>query len=145
MLLSEFELEHRIFRNNRPGRLIFTSITKHSKTHQNPLVLCTPPFGKSSIKAHRFCVLPPLKITVFDGRLFRVAVYFGKYGDLGNTTHLKHFHGVDSIQEQFSCFLEALERHDVNDLSVARQKARTLYKSCLDTGEDTLLSVFKTF
>ena len=30
-------------------------------THQNPSVLCTPPFEKSPIKAHRFYVLPPLK------------------------------------------------------------------------------------
>ena len=32
-------------------------------THQNPSVLCTPPFEKSPIKTHRFCVLPPWKIT----------------------------------------------------------------------------------
>ena len=30
-------------------------------THQNPSVLCTPPFGKTPIKIHRFCVLPPLE------------------------------------------------------------------------------------
>ena len=30
-------------------------------THQSPSVLCTPPFEKSLIKSHRFCVLPPLK------------------------------------------------------------------------------------
>ena len=30
-------------------------------THQKPSVLCTPPFEKSPIKAHWFCVLPPLK------------------------------------------------------------------------------------
>ena len=30
-------------------------------THQSSSVLCTPPFEKSPIKAHRFCVLPPLK------------------------------------------------------------------------------------
>ena len=30
-------------------------------THQNPSVLCTPPFEKSPIIPHRFCVLPPLK------------------------------------------------------------------------------------
>ena len=29
--------------------------------HQTPSVLCTPPFEKSLIKIHRFCVLPPLK------------------------------------------------------------------------------------
>ena len=34
-------------------------------THHNLSVLCTPPFEKSSIKSHRFCVVPPLKdITV---------------------------------------------------------------------------------
>ena len=31
------------------------------KTFQNPSVLRTPPFEKSPIKPHRFCVLPPLK------------------------------------------------------------------------------------
>ena len=56
-------------------------------THHDPSVLCTPPFEKSPIKAHRFCVLPPLKnhpswpigfvysplwkMTVFGGCLFR--------------------------------------------------------------------------
>ena len=30
-------------------------------THQNPSVLCTPPFEKSPIHTHRFCVLPPVK------------------------------------------------------------------------------------
>ena len=30
-------------------------------THQTPSVLCTPPFEKSLIKHHRFCVLLPLK------------------------------------------------------------------------------------
>ena len=30
-------------------------------THHTPSVLCTPPFEKPPIKAHRFCVLPPLK------------------------------------------------------------------------------------
>ena len=60
--------------------------------HQIPSVLCTPPFEKSPIKTHRFCVLPPLKnhpskpigfmysplwkITVFDGRLFRGGCLF---------------------------------------------------------------------
>ena len=61
-------------------------------THQKPSVLCTPPFEKSLIKTHRFCVLPPLKthpsnpigfvysplwkITVFGGRLSRRIGYF---------------------------------------------------------------------
>ena len=61
-------------------------------THLNPSVLCTPPFEKSSIKAHWFYVLPPLKnhpskpigfmysplwkITVFDGPLFRSGCLF---------------------------------------------------------------------
>ena len=78
---------HRICRNKRPGRLILRSYRKHSKTHQKPSVLCTPPFEKSPIKSHWFCVLPPLKnlpskpigfvysplwkINVFSGRLFR--------------------------------------------------------------------------
>ena len=30
-------------------------------THPNPSVLCTPPFEKSPIKSHGFCVVPPLK------------------------------------------------------------------------------------
>ena len=68
---------YRICRNKRPGRLIFRSNKTNFKTHQKPSVLCTPlfeetthqspsvsctpPFEKSPIKAHRFCVLPPLK------------------------------------------------------------------------------------
>ena len=52
---------YRICRNKRPGRLISRSNKKHSKPHQKPSVLCTPPFEKSPIKSHRFCVLPPLK------------------------------------------------------------------------------------
>ena len=50
-----------ICRNKRPGRLIFRSNKKDSKTHQTPSVLCTPPSGKSPIKSDWFCVLPPLK------------------------------------------------------------------------------------
>ena len=52
---------YRICRNKHPGRLIFRSNKTNPKTHQNPSVLCTPPFEKSPIKAHWFCVLPPLK------------------------------------------------------------------------------------
>ena len=52
---------HRICPNKRPGRLIFSSNEKDSRTHQKPSVLCTPPFEKSSIIIHRFCVLPPLE------------------------------------------------------------------------------------
>ena len=48
-------------RNKRPGRLIYRSNKKHSKTHEKPSVLCTPPFEKSPITTHRFHVLPPLK------------------------------------------------------------------------------------
>ena len=67
----------RICRNKRPGRLIFRSNKKTFQNpskpigfmysplwkiiHQKPSVLCTPPFEKSPIKSHRFCVLPPLK------------------------------------------------------------------------------------
>ena len=54
-------LSYRICRIKRRGGLIFGSNKKSSKTHQNPSVLCTPPFEKSSIKAHRFCVLSPVK------------------------------------------------------------------------------------
>ena len=66
-----------ICRNKRPGCLIFRSnrktVQNQSKaigfmysplwkiTHQNPSVSCTPPFEKSPIKTHRFCILPPLK------------------------------------------------------------------------------------
>ena len=46
-------------------------------THQNPSVLCTPPFETSPIKAHRFHVLPP----PFGKSLFLVGAYFGKYGN----------------------------------------------------------------
>ena len=71
-----FHVINRICRNKRPGRLILRSNKTNSKTHQNPSVLCTPPFEnhspkpvgfvyspfeKSPIKTHRFCVLPPLK------------------------------------------------------------------------------------
>ena len=67
---------NRLCRNKRPGRLNLRNSKKHSKTHQKPSVLCTPPFEKSPSKAigftysplwkipittHRFCVLPPLK------------------------------------------------------------------------------------
>ena len=49
-----------ICQNKRPGRLIFRS---KKQKFQNPSVLCTPPFEKSPIKSHRFCVLPPVKIS----------------------------------------------------------------------------------
>ena len=52
--------EYHICRNKRPERLIFRGNKKHFTTHQNPSVLCTPPFEKS---------------------LFLMGVYFGKYGD----------------------------------------------------------------
>ena len=52
--------------NKRPWRLIFRcnrkNISRPIKSHR---VLCTPPFEKSSNKAHRFCVLPPLKTHYF--------------------------------------------------------------------------------
>ena len=78
---------YRIFRNKRPGCLIFRSSKKTFPnpsrpigfvyspllkiTHQNPSVLCTPPFEKSPIKTHRFCVLLLLKNHFFGERLFR--------------------------------------------------------------------------
>ena len=64
---------YRICRNKRPGRLIFRSTKKHSKTHRfhvlpplknhpsKAIGFMYSPFEKSSIKAHRFYVLPPLK------------------------------------------------------------------------------------
>ena len=89
---------YRTCRNKRPGRSIFRINQKNSETHQTPIgfvysplwkithqkpsVLCTPPFEKSPIKSHRFCVLPPLKIHCFwwalilGGRLFRQIRYF---------------------------------------------------------------------
>ena len=54
-----------ICRNKRPGRLIFWSNKKASKTHKNPSVLCTPPFEKSLFLVDTY---------------FGVDVYFGKYG-----------------------------------------------------------------
>ena len=63
-----------IYQNKRPCRLIFRTNKKHSKTHQKPSALCTPPFGKSPIKSHRLCVLPP-----FENSLFLVGAHFGKY------------------------------------------------------------------
>ena len=79
-----FFFDYRICRNKRPGRLIFETNKKNSKSHRfYVLPLCE----KSPIKSHRFCVLPPLKnhpskpigfvysplwkITVFGERLFR--------------------------------------------------------------------------
>ena len=53
-----YRLVYRICRNKRPERLIFRS---NNKKFQNPSVSCTPPFEKSPINSHRFCVLPPLK------------------------------------------------------------------------------------
>ena len=55
---NKFFKIHRISRNKRSGRLIFRNNKKHSKPHQNP---SAPPFEKSRINIHRFCVLPPLK------------------------------------------------------------------------------------
>ena len=52
---------YRICRNKRPGRLRLRSNKTNFQTHQNPSVLYTPRFEKLPIKAHRFCVLPPLK------------------------------------------------------------------------------------
>ena len=76
-LVIFFNSDFRICRNKCPGRLIFRSNRENfqnpSKSigfvysplwkipHQNPSVLCTPPFENSPIKIHRFCVLPPLK------------------------------------------------------------------------------------
>ena len=72
-----FRYNYRICRNKRPRRLIsrnnretfqnppnpigFVYSPLWKITHQNPLVLCTPPFENSPIKARWFCVLPPLK------------------------------------------------------------------------------------
>ena len=57
-----YNLDYRICLDKRPGHLIFRTNKENSKTHQKPSVLCTPPpFEKSPIKTHRFCVLPPLK------------------------------------------------------------------------------------
>ena len=106
-------MRHTVFAEiNAPGCLFFRSIKKNSKahqdpigfvysplwkiTHQSPSVLCTPPFEKSPITTHRFCVLPPLKnhpsnpigfvysplwkSLFLVGAYFGVGVYFGKYG-----------------------------------------------------------------
>ena len=88
---------YRICRNTRPGRLIFESNKKHSKTHQTPSVLCTPPpplknhstpigFMYSplwKITHHNLSVLctPPFEKSLFlVGAYFGVGVYLGKYG-----------------------------------------------------------------
>ena len=52
---------NRICQDKRPGRLIFSSNKNIPKPIKIPSVLCTPPFEKSSIQSHRFCVLPPLE------------------------------------------------------------------------------------
>ena len=88
-------LGYRICQNKRPVRLIFRS-KKLFQNPSRPISLCTPPFEKSPIKSHRFCVLPPLKIThqsplvlctppfekarFLVGACFGVGVYCGKYG-----------------------------------------------------------------
>ena len=56
-LSLSIEIQYRNCRNKRPRRLIF----RRNKNFQKPSVLCTPPFEKSPIKSHRFCVLPSLK------------------------------------------------------------------------------------
>ena len=79
-----YETIYRICRNKRPGRLILRSNKKVLEaigfvysplwkiTHQKPSVWCTPPFEKSPIKTHRFCVLPPLKNHPSKARRFCV-------------------------------------------------------------------------
>ena len=57
--------DHHIDRNKRPGCLIFR---KNKETFQN------------RPKAIGFVYSPLWKITVFDGRLFRVGICFGKHG-----------------------------------------------------------------
>ena len=47
-----------IYRNKRPGRLIFRINKKHSKTDRFCVL---PPLKNHPSKPHRFCVLPPLK------------------------------------------------------------------------------------
>ena len=63
---------YRIYRDKRPGRLIFKSHKKNPITHRFHV---HPPLENHPSKAHRFFVLPPLK-----NHCFWVGVYFGKYG-----------------------------------------------------------------
>ena len=64
--LHKFRISITVFAEiNVPGAQFLEAIRKHSKTHQNPLVLCTPPFEKA-----QFLV----------GSYFGVGIYFGKYG-----------------------------------------------------------------
>ena len=117
-MYNEWELHsYRICRNKRPGRLIFRCNKKtfHNPsepigfvysplweiTHQNPSVLCTPPFEKSPIKIHRFCVLPTLKNHPsepigFVYSPFEKSLYFGKYGKFILNFHVRRTFIVQS-------------------------------------------------
>ena len=92
-----YQYYYHIYRNKRPGRLIFRSNKQISKIHQKPSVLRTPPplknhpskligFMYSNLlknhpsKPFSFTYSPLWEITVFGGQLFWVGVYFGKYG-----------------------------------------------------------------
>ena len=54
-------MKYRIYRNKRPGRLIFETINKISRPIKSHRFHVLPPLKKSPIKSHRFHVLPPLK------------------------------------------------------------------------------------
>ena len=57
---------------NVSGRLNFRSNKKDSTTHQNPSVLCTPPFEEITLQTPSVLCTPP-----FEKSLFLVGAYFG--------------------------------------------------------------------
>ena len=80
---------------NAPGAQLLEAITKHSKTHQKPLVLCTPPFEKS------------LSLV---GAYFGVGLYFGKYGNFYITSREKTFSSFEG-EEYRLCNLTSATQH----------------------------------
>ena len=48
-------------KNHPPKAIGFVYSPLWKLAHQNPSVLCTPPFENSPTKTHRFCVLSPMK------------------------------------------------------------------------------------
>ena len=69
---TSIKYQSTVFAEINPGRLIFRTKKQISKTHQNPSVLCTPPFEKSPIKSHRFYVLPPFEKSPIKSHRFYV-------------------------------------------------------------------------
>ena len=74
-------------------------------THQSPSVLCTPPFEKSPITTHQFCVLPPLKNQSSFTKSVHVDLPFGgPRRVMRSVTDFKRssFSVIDNTSEKFS-------------------------------------------